>query len=294
MGDIITYYETLLNTRSTESTKGRTEGVIALSLLLAAVGLVAIILQVITMALPYGWIINAVMATSLLAQKSMREHVGAVADALSKSITDGRKEVAKIVGRDTSQLDESGISRASLESLAENTSDGIVAPAFWYVIAGLPGLALYKAINTADSMIGHKTPQYLYFGWAAAKLDDLVNWAPARLTALIVAAIAKFSAEEDGNKIWSTIRRDAPKHQSPNAGWPETAFAMALGLQFGGPRAYGGDMLELPTMGEGRTDMTKDDIIRGLALFDIAMLVLAAVLALIAYILSIPGAILPP
>jgi adenosylcobinamide-phosphate synthase len=172
-----------------------------------------------------------------------------------------------IVGRDPSQLDESGVSKAALESLAENSSDGIVAPVLWYALLGLPGIAVYKAINTADSMIGHKSEKYQHFGWAAARLDDLVNLPASRLTGLLFAA----TKPSQFGRIVDVMRRDAPKHQSPNAGWPEAAMAAALGLRFGGPRSYDGERVELPYMGDGRDTIDRTDIKRGLAVMSKAM-----------------------
>ncbi len=182
-------------------------------------------------------------------------------------------------------LDESGVSRAALESLAENASDGIVAPAFWFALGGLPGLALYKAINTADSMIGHRSERYLHFGWASARLDDLINLPASRLCgALFAAAAWTLNAEAARNAV-DAMRRDADRHVSPNAGWPESALAGALDIRLGGPRAYSGHAVDLPTMGHGRADLDRNDIRRGLKLYDRAMTVLcvlAIILALIA------------
>ncbi len=201
-------------------------------------------------------------------------------EGVGRSLPEARKAVSLIVGRDPSQLDESGVSRAALESLAENTSDGIVAPVLWYVLLGLPGIAVYKAINTADSMIGHKSEKYLHFGWAAARLDDLVNLPASRLTGLLFAATEPKRFRE----IVGIMQRDAPKHGSPNAGWPEAAMAAALGLKFGGPRAYAGETVALPWMGEGRTEITRHDIKRGLRLYGKALWLLFAGLVALAIV----------
>jgi adenosylcobinamide-phosphate synthase len=286
IGDLISYFDNLLNTQSPDQVKGRTEGVIALGLILFIVGIPSALLHWLIMQIPYGWVGIVVLAIPFLAQKSMRDHVEAVRQALGHSIPKAREEVAKIVGRDPSQLDESGISKAALESLAENTSDGIVAPALWLAIAGLPGIALYKAINTADSMIGHKNETYQHFGWAAAKLDDLVNLPASRLTAVLFASVTWATDKSAGRRAWDATWRDAGKHNSPNAGWPEAAMAGALDLTFGGPRAYDGEMLELPRMGDGRTEMKRDDIARGLELFDRSVLALAALFAIIGALFS--------
>jgi adenosylcobinamide-phosphate synthase len=214
-----------------------------------------------------GWIVEALIATSLIAQKSMRDHVMAVYRGLSTSLADGRSAVTHIVGRDSARLDASGVSRAALESLAENTSDGIVAPVFWYALFGLPGIAIYKAANTADSMIGRKSDRHLHFGWAAARFDDLINLPCSRLTGLLFAA----TQGKRFGSIVEIMRRDAPKHQSPNAGWPESALAAALEIRLGGPRFYGGERLNLAWMGEGRSDLNLTDIKRGLKVYGRAM-----------------------
>ena len=224
-----------------------------------------------------GWIMEALIATTLIAQKSLRDHVAAVADALDRSLADGRAAVSRIVGRDTAQLDESAVARGALESLAENASDGVIAPVFWYALGGLPGIALYKAVNTADSMIGHRSERYLHYGWAAAWLDDLVNLPCSRLAGVLFAAAA---SHRFGDVLRATYR-DARNHVSPNAGWPEAAFATALGVTLGGPRRYGGRLLDLATMGEGRSELSRDDIRRGLSLYDRSLsLLFLAMLAL--------------
>lgn len=187
-----------------------------------------------------GWAVEIVVAAILLAQRSLVEHVAGVADALHLSLADGRAEVGKIVGRDTSAMERSDVARAAIESSAENLSDGVVAPAFWFLLLGLPGLLAYKMVNTADSMIGYRTPQYEAFGKAAARLDDVLNWVPARLTAVIIHLVR----HRRGG--WQAIRRDAPLHRSPNAGWPEAAMAVALGVALSGPRSYHGERRDYP------------------------------------------------
>ena len=215
-------------------------------------------------ALAFGWAIHALpdfgvfevmVAAILLAQRSLVGHVQAVGDALRLSLGDGRRAVARIVGRDTAALDAPAVARAAIESAAENFSDGVIAPAFWFLVAGLPGLMLYKITNTADSMIGHRTPRYEQFGWAAARLDDLLNLIPARLTAgLIALSHGRFDAA-------APILRDAPLHRSPNAGWPEAAMAVVLNVSLSGPRSYNGEMRDFaPVYPEGRSDAGPDDI----------------------------------
>jgi adenosylcobinamide-phosphate synthase len=290
IGSLITYMDEKMNRMAHIKWMSRLNGMLALVLLLAAVWLAATSIEVICQFVPYGFVASALISTSLIAQKSLRDHVKGVFEALGKSLTEGRTAVGQIVGRDTRGLGVSDVVKAALESLAENTSDGVVAPVFWYcvgclTIGGLPMLALYKAINTADSMIGHKTPQYLHFGWAAAKLDDLVNLPGSRLTALLFILASMFDGRD---KLWRATRitwRDARRHVSPNAGWPEAAMAAALGFKFGGPRTYGGKFLKLPYMGEGRDDFIRQDIEKGLRLFDRAMWILLVLVVAFALIL---------
>jgi adenosylcobinamide-phosphate synthase len=255
-------------------------GVLALAVVLGLVGGLSIAVQIV---IPTGWVgilILGALAWPLVALRSMHTHVEAVAVPLSRrDLPAARKALAMIVGRDPSQLETSGIARAGLESLAENTSDGIVAPVVWGVVAGLPGIAIYKAINTADSMIGHRTARYRDFGWAAARLDDLVNWIPARLTAgLFALASGRLGA------AWSVVRADARRHRSPNAGWPEAAMAGALHLRLSGPRIYDGVLSDEPFVNPAAPDPDAEDLARGLALYRRTMLALAAVLLALAVI----------
>jgi len=218
-------------------------------------------------------------ASTLVAQRSLHDHVAAVGAALdAEGLEGGRRMVARIVGRDVTELDEAGVLRAAIESLAENFSDGIVAPAFWLMLGGLPGGSLYKAINTADSMIGHRTKRHAAFGYASAKLDDLVNWPAARLAAGILCGAALLLEHSDacfsGRRTWTILRRDAHGHPSPNAGWPEAAMAGALGRRLGGPRIYAGRLVEDQwiggAMGAGAALMTRADLDRALRLYRLA------------------------
>jgi adenosylcobinamide-phosphate synthase len=207
-----------------------------------------------------------------------------VADGLRISLHAGQTAVSHIVGRDPQVLDESGVSKAAIESLAESTSDAVVAPLFWLLLLGLPGIVLYKAINTADSMVGHKSERYLQFGWASARLDDVANWIPARLTALLIAGTCLLVPRTDAEAAWSTALRDAGRHSSPNSGWPEAAFAGALHIALGGQRSYEGEVHDLPTFGSGQTNLTSVDVLRALSLYWAALnvlLVVALVLSLI-------------
>jgi adenosylcobinamide-phosphate synthase len=204
--------------------------------------------------LPDFGILEILTVAILLAQKSLVDHVRAVAVALRRSVAEGRQAVAMIVGRDTADMNGPDITRAAIESAAENLSDGVVAPIFWYLVAGLPGLVAYKLINTADSMIGHMTPRYRDFGWASARLDDVLNLIPARLTALLIALTHGWIDP-------SPILRDAPKHRSPNAGWPESALAPVLNVALSGPRSYHGIRKHYDWVWpEGRRDPGADDI----------------------------------
>ncbi|WP_417584035.1 adenosylcobinamide-phosphate synthase CbiB [Pelagibacterium sp.] len=229
---------------------------------------------------PFGWLFEILLASTLIAQKSLRDAVLSVARALEKDgIQAARIAVAHIVGRDTAQLDEAEVSRAAIETLAENTSDGVIAPMLFLALFGLPGAAVYKAINTADSMIGHRSERHAAFGWASAKLDDLVNFVPARLTAGLIALAARAMPSADARAAWETALRDAPGHASPNAGWPEAAMAGALGFSLGGPRAYSGKTLDLPGMGTGKRELSADDIATAIRLYDRAMLFALGALA---------------
>ena len=216
---------------------------------------------------PVGSGILILAASSLLAQRSLHHHVRAVAEALeTQGLQAGRAAVAMIVGRNPDRLDEAGVARAAIESLAENFSDGVVAPAFWLIVGGLPCAMCYKATNTADSMIGHRTPRYDAFGWAAARLDDVINLPASRLSALfLIVAAAAIGASPRGalQAVW----RDARGHRSPNAGWPEAAMAGALGLRLAGPRVYGETLIDDAFMGDGRREATAADIIRALRLY---------------------------
>ena len=231
--------------------------------------------------LPGGWIgvvLTAVLAWPLVAARSLYDHVRAVALPLANTdLAAARTAVAMIVGRDPERLDGAGVGRAALESLGESTADGVVAPLFWGLIFGLPGIAVYKVINTMDSMIGHLSPRHAAFGWAAARLDDLVNLIPARLTGLIFVAVSGHWRES-----LACMLADAGKHRSPNAGWPEAALAGALNVRLSGPRAYDNRMSDEPWVNGGASDPTARDVARGLEVYLKAMALLAALLAVLA------------
>jgi adenosylcobinamide-phosphate synthase len=261
----------------------RATGIVAVLVLLGIVGSIAFVIERELLRLPFGLVITAIIASTLIAQRSLHRHVVDVASALEQgNLAAGRAAVSHIVGRDTAALDEAGVARAAIESLAENFSDGIVAPVLWLAIGGLPGAALYKAINTADSMIGHRTPRHEAFGWAAARLDDLVNLPASRLTALLLIAAAALRKDTSAVDAWHMVWFDAPRHRSPNAGYPEAAMAGALDLSLAGPRVYDGVRVDDATMGSGRWDAKAADIRRALALYRTADAILIALLALLA------------
>jgi len=223
-----------------------------------------------------GAIVEALAIGILIAQRSLFEHVAAVGAALaSGGLPAGRAAVSHIVGRDPMQLDAHGVARAALESLAENFSDGVVAPVFWYLALGLPGLFAYKMANMLDSMIGHRSERYRSFGWAAARFDDLANLVPALLSGLLLCGAALFAGEARPGHALRVMLRDGRKHHSPNAGWPEAAMAGALGLAVAGPRTYAEGEVRDPWLGDGTANATTADIVRGLRLYMLACLLLA-------------------
>ena len=287
MGTMIGALDRRLNRDAATAAARRAAGAFTLLLLVAAVGSIASGLARALLALPFGLLVTALIASTLLAQRSLHAHVARVAAALEASgLAAGRAAVSHIVGRDTAALDTAGVARAAIESLAENFSDGVVAPAFWMMIAGLPGAAIYKSINTADSMIGHRTPRHAAFGFAAARLDDLVNWPAARLSALLVVAAAALTPNASAAHAWHAVRRDAPHHRSPNAGYPEAAMAGALGLALAGPRVYAGVLVEDALMGDGRRAAEAADIRAALRLYRRADALLIGLVGLIALIVT--------
>ena len=287
VGRLISFIDGRLN-RATDSDRTRRLcGVAALVVIVTVPGTIAYAVERILLPHALGFFVVVLLGTTLLAQKSLAEHVEAVAKALDTGgLPAGREAVSRIVGRDPEQLDRAGVARAAIESLAENFSDGVVAPAFWMAVGGLAGGAAYKAANTADSMIGHRTPKHEAFGWAAARFDDFVNLPASRLTALLIVAAAAILPGMDARAAWRAVWRDAKKHRSPNAGWPEAAMAGALGIALAGPRSYGGVMGDYAFMGEGgRRDVTAADIRRALRLFWTADVLLMAMLGLVGFAL---------
>ncbi len=280
IGALSAYLDRRLNRKDQPDTARRSAGVLLVAVLLGVSIGTGLLLQDLCARIRLGPLLLAMAASSLLAQRSLYQHVARVATALdSEGLEGGRQAVSQIVGRDPESLDEHGVSRAAIESLAENFSDGVVAPAFWLAAAGLPGGAAYKAINTADSMVGHRTPRHEAFGWAPARLDDLINLPASRLSALLLVLAAALLPSADARAAWQAVWRDARHHRSPNAGWPEAAMAGALGLALAGPRSYGGRVVDDALMGDGRREATAADIRRALRLFLLADGLLVAFIA---------------
>jgi adenosylcobinamide-phosphate synthase len=289
IGNLVSFLDRKLNSAAASDNFRRFSGCIALVVLVGVPAGLAYGIQTSLGAGLFGILITAILASSLIAQRSLASHVKAVADALDQGgLVAGRGAVSRIVGRDPERLDEAGVSRAAIESLAENFSDGIVAPAFWLALGGLAGGVGYKAANTADSMIGHRTPRHEAFGWAAARFDDLINLPASRLTALLVVAAAFLVPDTSAASAWRTVWRDARKHRSPNAGWPEAAMAGALGIALAGPRVYGGVTVEDATMGEGgRREANALDIRKALKLYWAADLILVTLFGAAGFVIHL-------
>jgi adenosylcobinamide-phosphate synthase len=290
MGRLISFLDSTLNHERMRPASRRAAGICSLFILTGVAGCAAYVLQQALFWLPIAVVFTALPATTLLAQRSLYAHVERVAIGLEREgLAAGRKAVSHIVGRDTQALDEAAVSRAAIESLAENFSDGVVAPALWLAIGGLAGAAVYKAINTADSMIGHRTRRHEAFGWAAARLDDLVNLPASRLSALLLMAAAATMSRTAAAQAWRAVIRDAAHHRSPNAGYPEAAMAGALDLALAGPRIYAGVEIEDAIMGRGRRAATAADIRRALALFRRADTLFIVLFAVVAALFIVPG-----
>ncbi|HUC16496.1 MAG TPA: adenosylcobinamide-phosphate synthase CbiB [Acetobacteraceae bacterium] len=274
IGAMLGWLDRRLNRESMPRWRRRAHGVLALLAVLCAAILPAIAVQAASLTLwagRAGFIVPAVLASVLFAQRSLWRHVRAVGDALDRGgLTAGRAAVSQIVGRNPESLDQAGVLRAAIESLAENFSDAVVAPSLWCALFGLPGIAACKAINTADSMLGHRTPRHEAFGWASARLDDLINLPASRLAAgwLILAALLHPRA--NAGSALGIVWRHARRHRSPNAGWPEAAMAGATGLRLAGPRVYGAVCVEDPWIGTGRQEATIADLRLALSLYRLA------------------------
>ena len=287
IGHLISRMDRAWNRETESFAKRRRNGVFALIVLLGMTVAIAFFVETILLSVPLGAIALVLFAASLPAQRSLDEHVAAVATALETGgLQAGRKAVSMIVGRDPEQLDEAAVCRAAIESLAENFSDGVVAPAFWLGLSGLAGGAAYKAANTADSMIGHRNARFEAFGWAAARFDDLINLPASRLTALLFICAALLVEGASPRNAVRAVLRDARHHRSPNAGWPEAAMAGALGIALAGPRSYGGRMIDARFMGEsGNTHLTATHIHQALKLARVADALLIGLFGLLALII---------
>ena len=286
IGGLIARADARLNRPTMPDRRRRLNGVLALLLIVGIPAGVALLLQIAALRLlgrPACLLLLGLAASSLLAQRSLHAHVSAVRDGLLRGgLAGGREAVSHIVGRDPASLDQPAVLRAAIESLAENFSDGVVAPLLWCALLGLPGIAAYKAINTADSMIGHMTPRHRAFGWASARLDDWVNLPASRLAALWILLAAACSRPADAYRAARILRRDARRHRSPNAGWPEAAMAGALGIRLAGPRVYGAARIEDGWIGDGEHPAGIADLDRALLLYRRACAIQLASILLLA------------
>ncbi|MCE2575125.1 adenosylcobinamide-phosphate synthase CbiB [Komagataeibacter sp. FNDCR2] len=276
IGRLIDRLDTNLNRPDLSPARRRANGFVAAGLIVALPTLSAMVLERLVKRMLPRWLalpVTALLASTLVAQRSLHDHVLAVARSAEESLPAARHAVSHIVGRDPELLDEAGVLRAATETLAENFSDGIVAPLFWMAAGGLPGAVFYKSANTADSMIGHRTPKHEAFGYAAARLDDLVNLPASRLSALWIILAAATMRGMDAGGALRILRRDATTHRSPNAGWPEAAMAGALGIRLSGPRAYNGVNVDEPWVGDGPATLRPQALYRALALYRRACLI---------------------
>jgi adenosylcobinamide-phosphate synthase len=278
-GRAVGFFDRKLNRETRSEVSRRERGIVTVVVLVGGAALIGLIVERVCRDSLVGGIVEAVVIGVLVAQRSLYEHVASVAAALSTGgLAGGREAVRHVVGRDPMSLDAHGVARAAIESLAENFSDGVVAPVFWYLLLGLPGLLAYKMANTLDSMIGHRTPHYRAFGWAAARLDDVLNIVPAPLSGVLLALAAVFAKNTRPGHALAIMLRDGRKHHSPNAGWPESAMAGALGLALAGPRRYPEGLVADPWLGDGSARAGTSDISRGLQLYRLACFVEAGLL----------------
>lgn len=273
-GRAIAFFDRKLNREIRSDASRRDRGIVTVIVLVGASALLGLTIERVCRGSLLGAGVECVLIAVLVAQRSLYEHVAAVASALdANGLAGGRAAVRHIVGRDPMSLDAYGVARAAIESLAENFSDGVVAPVFWYLLLGLPGLFAYKMANTLDSMIGHRTPRYRSFGWAAARFDDLLNLAPALLSGLLLALGAVFAKQARPAHALAVMLRDGRRHHSPNAGWPESAMAGALDLALAGPRRYPEGLVADPWLGDGSARAVTSDIARALQLYRLACLI---------------------
>lgn len=287
-GKAISFFEKNFNGRGLSARDRRAYGLVSIVALLVGSVLLGVMLHRLFEALGvFGYILEILVVAVFLAQKSLSDHVAAVARGLREGgLEGGRHAVSMVVGRDPSVLDESGVSRAAIETLAENFSDGVIAPALYYLVFGLPGLIAYKMLNTADSMIGHKTVRYLHFGWASARLDDLANWPAARLSAMLIVAGAWIArGMRDAARAFNIALSDHGLHRSPNSGWPESAMAGALDVALAGPRIYSGERVQEPMQNAaGRKAIGAADIEAAISVYGWACTVFNAVVVVLALV----------
>jgi adenosylcobinamide-phosphate synthase len=278
-GRAVAFFDRKLNREIRSDASRRVRGILTVIVLVGGTAALGLAIEKLCSGSLPGAVAQILLIAVLVAQRSLFKHVAAVGRALAAGgLAAGRDAVRHIVGRDPMSLDAHGVARAAIESLAENFSDGVVAPVFWYLLLGLPGLFAYKMANTLDSMIGHKTPHYRAFGWAAARVDDLVNLVPARISGLLLAAAALFAENARPSRALAIMLRDGRKHRSPNAGWPEGAMAGALGLALAGPRRYAEGVIADPWVGDGTARAATSDIVRALSLYKLACLIEAGLL----------------
>ncbi|MBC8337799.1 MAG: cobalamin biosynthesis protein CobD [Rhodospirillales bacterium] len=273
IGDLIGFFDRKLNREDRSQVDRAFRGALVVIIVVGLAFALGLAIAWLSLNHPLGWIIEFVGLVSLLAARGLYDHVSAVSKGLRQSLEDGRRAVAHIVGRDPDSLDEHGVSRAAIESLAENFGDGVIAPVFWYVLFGFPGLLVYKAVNTMDSMIGHRSPRYRAFGMTAARLDDVLNFIPARLAGLFIVFASAFMPTAKPMQALKVMLRDSKFHRSFNAGWPEGAMAGALGLALAGPRHYAKMTINDPWIGDGNPKARTKDISRALYLYFVACLI---------------------
>ncbi len=285
IGCMMNQLDLFLNRPQVKNPTKKILGVLFIIIALSVAGIIGWGMQTGLKLMEFGQLLEAILVSIFLAQNSLYRHVRNVAQALvSDGLDAARLSVSHIVGRDPATLDDSGVCRASIESLSENFSDGVIAPVFWYLIAGMPGILMYKTLNTADSMVGHLSPKYRYFGWASAKLDDVANFIPARLTALLIILTALIIPSTKGFKSLRSSLTYANLHRSTNAGWPEAAMAGALDIRIAGPRVYNGIVVNDPWMGDGNPNLGTNDINRALKLYFSSNIINALILVLLLFI----------
>ena len=285
IGSLIGYFDDKLNRPKRPEMDRALRGAFVVLFMVSLSAAIGVSIMWLTFNVKWGWVIECALLVAMLASRGLYDAVARVAKGLElHGLQGGRDAVKHIVGRDPKTLDAPGVARAAIESLAENFGDAVAGPIFWYVLFGLPGILVYKTVNTMDSMIGHKTPRHRAFGFTAARLDDVLNVIPARLSALIFAAAAVFVPTANPKTAIKTAMRDAKKHRSFNAGWPEGAVAGALGLALAGPRTYGTEIITDDWMGDGRAKATHKDIERALYLYGVACLITGGIVGVIALV----------